>query len=229
MLFGLLGDIGSDPRIIAEARQISSNIFRNPVSVDPTLAITALNVAAQNGDAAFFNQLQASQPKRPAIHKLRIQALQALASFRDAGLVVRALDYAPIVTSKKPGCIAFSSDRNERPSHAGCGMAVRSAELAPSAGPAHNLDGRLHWSSPWATSAARKAAARSRNSFRSTACQQAHMHLRGLGTASRIAWICGQLRGLICRVGYILKLQVCAKGASHSSHHGGSHSLFSDV
>ena len=92
-LYGLLGNIGSDPLIIADARQISEQYLRDPASVNPTLAATALNVAAQNGDAAFFDRLQrvsqsADDPQ------VRIQAFQALASFRDAALVARALDYA---------------------------------------------------------------------------------------------------------------------------------------
>ena len=92
-LFGLLGNIGSDPRIIADARQISEQYLSNPPSVDPTLAATALNVAAQNGDPAFFDRLQrVSQTSGDP--QLRSQALHALASFRDQALVVRALDYA---------------------------------------------------------------------------------------------------------------------------------------
>jgi aminopeptidase N len=92
-LYGLLGNIGGDPQIIADAGQVSEQYLRDPASIDPTLAATALNVAAQNGDAAFFEQLQrvsqtATDPQ------LRSQAFHALASFRDAALVVRALDYA---------------------------------------------------------------------------------------------------------------------------------------
>jgi aminopeptidase N/puromycin-sensitive aminopeptidase len=92
-LFGLLGNIGSDPAIIADARKISEQYLSNPASVDPTLAATALNVAAQNGDAAFFDELQrVSQASGDP--QLRTQALRALASFRDEAMVVRALDYA---------------------------------------------------------------------------------------------------------------------------------------
>ena len=57
-LFGLLGNIGGDPQVILQARQISEQYLSNPASVDATLAARALNVAAQNGDAAFFDQLQ---------------------------------------------------------------------------------------------------------------------------------------------------------------------------
>jgi aminopeptidase N/puromycin-sensitive aminopeptidase len=93
VLYGLLGNIGGDPRIIADARQVSDQYLRDPASVDPTLAATALNVAAHNGDAAFFEQLQRVS-QMDADPQLREQAFRALASFRDAALVVRALDYA---------------------------------------------------------------------------------------------------------------------------------------
>jgi aminopeptidase N len=93
VLFGLLGNLGGDPQIIADARQISGQYLRNPDAVDPTLAVTALNVAAQNGDAAFFKQLQ-QVSQTAGDPQLRIQALLALATFRDPALVVRALDYA---------------------------------------------------------------------------------------------------------------------------------------
>jgi aminopeptidase N/puromycin-sensitive aminopeptidase len=92
-LFGLLGNLGSDPKIIADARQIAEQYLSNPSSVNPTLAATAINVAAQNGDAAFFDQLQRVSHTSDD-PQLRIQAFRALANFREQTLVVRALDYA---------------------------------------------------------------------------------------------------------------------------------------
>jgi aminopeptidase N/puromycin-sensitive aminopeptidase len=92
-LFGLLGSLGGDPQIIAQARQIAEQNLRNPASVDPTLAATALTVAAEKGDAAFFDQLQGVS-QTAGDPQLRIQSLHALARFRDAALVTRALDYA---------------------------------------------------------------------------------------------------------------------------------------
>ncbi len=92
-LFGLLGNLGSDPKIIADARQIAEQYLSDPTSVNPTLAATALNIAAQNGDAPFFDQLlRVSQTSGDP--QLRIQAFRALANFRDQALVARALDYA---------------------------------------------------------------------------------------------------------------------------------------
>jgi len=92
-LFGLLGDIGEDPRIIAQARQLSEQYLSDPGSVEGTLSVTALTVAAQNGDAAFFDQLQRAG-QTAGDPQLRTQALLVLARFRDPALVVRALDYA---------------------------------------------------------------------------------------------------------------------------------------
>jgi aminopeptidase N len=92
-LFQLLGDIGADPKIILEARQISQQYLRDRASVDPTLAARALNVAAQHGDAAFFDQLR-GVTETAGDPQLRSQALLALAQFHDPALVVRTLDYA---------------------------------------------------------------------------------------------------------------------------------------
>jgi aminopeptidase N len=93
VLFGLLGNLGGDPAIIADARKISEQYLSNPTSVDPTLAATALHVAAQNGDATFFDELQRVS-RTSGDPQLRTQALLALASFRDEAMIVRALDYA---------------------------------------------------------------------------------------------------------------------------------------
>jgi aminopeptidase N len=92
-LFALLGNIGADPQVILEARQISQQYLRDPTSVDPTLAARALNIAAQDGDAAFFDQLRGAS-ETAGDPQLRIQALLALAQFRDPALVIRTLDYA---------------------------------------------------------------------------------------------------------------------------------------
>jgi aminopeptidase N/puromycin-sensitive aminopeptidase len=92
-LFALLGNIGGDPQVIAQAKQISEQYLRNPASVDGTLAPRALNIAAQYGDAAFFDQLQRVS-ETAGDPQLRIQTLEALARFRDAALVTRALNYA---------------------------------------------------------------------------------------------------------------------------------------
>ncbi len=116
-LFELLGDIGADPQIILEARQLSQQHLRDPASVDATLAARALNVAAQNGDAAFFDQLQAVS-QAAGDPQLRVQALQALARFRDPALVIRTLDYAASTKVKNQDALRLvqteMSDRRTR-------------------------------------------------------------------------------------------------------------------
>ena len=92
-LFQLLGGIGADPQVIAQATHIAKQYLSDPASVDATLAARALSVAAQNGDAAFFDQVQRVS-ETSGDPQLRVLALAALARFRDPALVSRALEYA---------------------------------------------------------------------------------------------------------------------------------------
>ena len=116
-LFQLLGDVGADPKIILEARQISQQYLRDPASVDPTLAVRALSVAAQNGDAAFFDQLR-GVTETAGDPQLRSQALLALAQFRDPAMVIRTLDYAVSAKVKNQDAVRLirieMSDRRTR-------------------------------------------------------------------------------------------------------------------
>jgi aminopeptidase N/puromycin-sensitive aminopeptidase len=92
-LFELVADIGADAQVIVKAKQIAEGSLRDPGSVDPTLADRALKIAAQNGDAGFFDELQrvSEQASDP---QLRTTALHALARFRSPALVARAMEYA---------------------------------------------------------------------------------------------------------------------------------------
>jgi aminopeptidase N len=92
VLFSTLGTIGKDPEVIAQARSIAEKYLSNPSSVDTTLAHPALNIAAINGDAAFFDQLEkvyetSSNPQQQE------GALYELSYFKDRRLEKRALDY----------------------------------------------------------------------------------------------------------------------------------------
>ncbi len=141
-LFGLLGDIGDDPQIIAQARQISEQYLREPGSVEGTLAATALNVAAQNGDAAFFDQLQRVS-QTAGDPQLRIQALSGPGEFSRSGAGRPHSRICGVRPGQKPGCLALNPDRDERPSYPGRGLAVRPAKLAQGADPDHHFDGGL--------------------------------------------------------------------------------------
>jgi aminopeptidase N len=92
-LFGLLGIYAKDPAVLAQARQITERYLADPSSVDATLGQTALAIAARNGDAALFDQLQkvAETSTNPEFQE---GALHLLAEFEDPTLVQRSFDYA---------------------------------------------------------------------------------------------------------------------------------------
>ena len=92
-LFGSLGTIGKDPEVIAQAKEMAAKYLTDQSSVDSTLAQSAMEIAAMNGDAAFFDQLQkvAETSTNP---ELQEGALQLLAVFKDPALAKRSLDYA---------------------------------------------------------------------------------------------------------------------------------------
>jgi aminopeptidase N len=92
-LLGLVAGLGHDSDAIAAAKSITTRSLANPDSVDPTLAIAALNIAAYNGNEALFEQLQKASADAPNPQS-RSSALRALSLFRDPALEKRALDYA---------------------------------------------------------------------------------------------------------------------------------------
>ena len=93
LLFGLLGEYGKDPAVLAQATQIAEKYLTDPASVDPTLGQTALAIAARNGDASLFDQLQKvfETSTNPDFQET---ALRLLAEFENPTLVQRSLDYA---------------------------------------------------------------------------------------------------------------------------------------
>jgi aminopeptidase N/puromycin-sensitive aminopeptidase len=92
-LFSILGYYGKDPAVIAQAREISGKYLADPTSIDTTLGLSALSIAARNGDAALFDQLQKIY-ETSTNPELQAGALNLLAQFEDPALVRRSLDYA---------------------------------------------------------------------------------------------------------------------------------------
>jgi aminopeptidase N len=92
-LFALVGIYGKDPKVIAESKNIAEQYLSGSSKVNPTLAQSAMEVAAANGDAAYFDLLQktAETSKDPIISAA---ALYSLARFTDPELNRRALQYA---------------------------------------------------------------------------------------------------------------------------------------
>jgi aminopeptidase N/puromycin-sensitive aminopeptidase len=91
-LFGTLAQAG-DAAIIAEAKVMANQYLDQTGTVDPTLAQTAVAIAARNGDAAFYDKLQklAETSPDPAIGT---SSLYLLAQFKDPALQKRTLEYA---------------------------------------------------------------------------------------------------------------------------------------
>jgi aminopeptidase N/puromycin-sensitive aminopeptidase len=92
-LFYLLGYYGKDPAVIAQAREIAAKYLADPGSVDATFGQSTLSIAARNGDAALYDQLQ-NISETSANPELQEGALRLLAQFENPALVRRSLDYA---------------------------------------------------------------------------------------------------------------------------------------
>jgi aminopeptidase N/puromycin-sensitive aminopeptidase len=92
-LFALLGNYGKDPAILVQAREIAAKYLPNPEYVDATFGQAALSVAARNGDAALFAQLQKIY-ETSTNPEFQDGALRLLALFENPTLVQRSLDYA---------------------------------------------------------------------------------------------------------------------------------------
>jgi len=92
MLMGILGG-ADDPKVIAQAKELTLKHLADPGSVDPTLSGPAMFVAAEHGDAALFDALQKTfeTAQDPTLQE---SALRAMSVFRDPALEKRALDYA---------------------------------------------------------------------------------------------------------------------------------------
>jgi aminopeptidase N/puromycin-sensitive aminopeptidase len=92
LLFTVLGS-ANDPSVIAIARHLTELYLADPNSIDPSLVGPATAIAAENGDAALFDQLQKVFETSPdPTHKE--QALGLLGAFRQPALIDRAIDYA---------------------------------------------------------------------------------------------------------------------------------------
>ncbi len=92
-LFAVLGYYGKDPAVLQQARVIAEKYLADRTSVEPTLGQTALGIAARNGDAALFDELQHvyETSTDPQIGE---SALFLLARFQDPSLLERAMNYA---------------------------------------------------------------------------------------------------------------------------------------
>jgi aminopeptidase N len=91
--FAVLGYYGKDPAVIAQAKEMTQKYLNDPSSVDPTLGQTAAYLAAKNGDAGLYDQLQKLY-ETSTNPEFQQGGLRLTAMFTDPALVERALDYA---------------------------------------------------------------------------------------------------------------------------------------
>jgi aminopeptidase N len=96
-LLALLVDHGKDTDLRDSARKIADQFLDDPAGVDPTLAQAALQAAAANGDATFFDRLQKVY-ETSADPDLQETALRLLVQFNNPALLERGLEYS--VSSK---------------------------------------------------------------------------------------------------------------------------------
>jgi aminopeptidase N len=90
-LFFVLGIVGRDPQMLAEARQLTDKALQDPGSVDPVLAGHAMEIAAIQGDEALFNQIVAKL-EGTTDQILRERYMDALTHFEKPELVEKALE-----------------------------------------------------------------------------------------------------------------------------------------
>ena len=93
LVLTLLGDLGADPGVLAEAGRVATAWLDDPKAVDVDLARIAVPLAARRGDEKLFLRLL-ERMKRAATPEARMLALAGLAAFDDLRLVERLLGHA---------------------------------------------------------------------------------------------------------------------------------------
>jgi aminopeptidase N len=88
-----LGHVGHDPAVLSKARELAEEYLQDSSAVDPSLATTVVRLAAQDGDAALYDQYLA-RLKSDNSPEDRTRFLNALAAFNDPSLLIRTIEYA---------------------------------------------------------------------------------------------------------------------------------------
>src|SRR5215469_7418119 len=89
-LFHVLGMVGRDPAVIAQARQLAQNSLQDPASVDPLLMASALEIAASQGDDALYQEI-VQKLKGTTDQVMRRRYLDALTHFEKPEVTRQAL------------------------------------------------------------------------------------------------------------------------------------------
>jgi aminopeptidase N/puromycin-sensitive aminopeptidase len=80
--------------VIASARKLTERALQEPSSIDSTVAFTAFALAAQNGDAALYEQLMTKLSASGTSLENYYLYFQTLSKFRNPKLLERTLEYA---------------------------------------------------------------------------------------------------------------------------------------
>jgi aminopeptidase N/puromycin-sensitive aminopeptidase len=91
-VLGVLGTDGQDPEVVAGARRVAEQYMTDPSSIDMTVAVRALAIAAINGDEALFNQVLEHLKNAPT-PQIASRYRNMIPMFRDPKLIARAVDY----------------------------------------------------------------------------------------------------------------------------------------
>lgn len=89
-LFDVLGIVGRDPVVMAEARQLVKKVLQGSGSVDPLLIGPSLEIAATDGDQALYDQI-IEKLKGSTDQVMRGRYMHALAHFEKPELTRQAL------------------------------------------------------------------------------------------------------------------------------------------
>jgi aminopeptidase N/puromycin-sensitive aminopeptidase len=89
-LFAVLG-AAKDPNVIDQARSLTEKYIADQTSVEPSLAQSAMRIAAANGDTALYDKLLALSASSPT-PAVQTGALFTTAAFNNQALVTRTLD-----------------------------------------------------------------------------------------------------------------------------------------
>jgi len=93
LLLFALGNVGDNPKAIAESKAIVQQYINDPSSVDGTLVRAAIRVAARHGDQALYAQYKAQLDKKLSPESYYL-FFYGLAGFPDAALAQATLDWS---------------------------------------------------------------------------------------------------------------------------------------
>jgi aminopeptidase N len=105
----VLGAVGDDPDVNAQARRLAVRSIQQPGSVDPTLLVSVVQLAARQGDATLYGQFLAAYRAAKTPDDRRLY-LTALGGFRDPALIRRTIDFtfSPDVRTQDAGYLLAS-------------------------------------------------------------------------------------------------------------------------